>query len=163
VTTGTDIVIREEPDLSPEELWGFYVENRCCETRYDSSTATSVLKRSSVIVTAREKGRLVGVARALSDGLSAHIMELAVAVSHQGPGCEWRCGALVEDDMCRVGEALATTMVELLLAQGVDFIDVVVCGSGIGDDGETPVFKNAGFIQNTGHAVMYVDKRPPME
>ena len=43
-------MVREEPDLSPEELWDFYEQNNCCETRYTFEQATSVIARSDVVV-----------------------------------------------------------------------------------------------------------------
>ena len=64
-----DIVVAVEPDLPADDLWQFYMENNCCETRYPKGRATSVLRNTTVIVAARDHGRLVGVARAISDGL----------------------------------------------------------------------------------------------
>ncbi len=80
----SDIVIQDEPDIIPEDVWDFYVGNNICEQRYGKRRGTSVLAKSDVIITARDGGKLVGLARAITDGLDASIQELSVALSHQG-------------------------------------------------------------------------------
>ena len=147
------IAVCEEPELDPKELWEFYVSNDCCETRYGPERATSVLKRSAVVVTARDGGALVGVARAITDGLDADIMELTVARSHQGEKAT--LGApLVEDDALDVGRRLAAVLVEALLAQGVCFIQ------GYAHKTELDFYKSAGFGVNTDHYPVCIDRRP---
>jgi len=155
MATPPEIVVREEPTLSRSEVWDFYVENACCEQRYSSERATSVLAKSDVIVTARDRGKLVGLARAITDGLSGSIMELSVALSHQGEQATNQTGALVEDDAFGVGRRLAEVLVNALVARGVDFIDGSVYES------EVETYQKAGFSINTGHLVMYLDRRPP--
>ena len=150
-----EIVVREEKELDPQELWAFYVNNDCCETRYGPERATSVLERSAVVVTARDGDTLVGVARAITDGLDAHIMELSVAPSHQGDKAT-HGAPLVEDDAFDVGRRLAAVLVEALLAQGVCFIQ------GYAYKTELDFYKSAGFAVNTDHYPMHVDRRPPV-
>lgn len=151
------IVVREEPDLSPDELWDFYVENNCCETRYDKETATSVLRKTDVIVTARDKGKLVGVARAVTDGLTAWIGELSIALSHQGPGATNGTGALAEDDAREVGKNLGTVLVDILLSHGVGFIDTGAYKT------EVKTYESAGFVVKQDHVNVFIDKRPPWD
>ena len=150
-----DVIVREERNLNPKELWGFYIENDCCETRYSMERATSVLSRCDAVVTARDHGKLVGVARAISDGLSAQVMELSVALSHQGPGARNGTGALVEDDRYDVGRRLAGVLVSILHGQGVDWIEMVAC------DCELSMYEAAGFKRKEGHRAVIVDRRPP--
>lgn len=149
-----DIVVREEPALSPQDLWDFYVQNDCCETRYGFERATSVIAKSAVVVTARDEGKLVGVARAITDGLDASIMELSVAVSHQGPGAH--AGPLVEEDIHGVGRRLAQTLVEILFSKGVCFVQI-----GAAYKSELDFYKSCGFALNTDHFPLYIDRRPP--
>jgi len=149
-----DIVVEEEPGLSAEDLWQFYVENNCCETRYPMERATSVLQNSAAVVTARDHGKLVGVARAVSDGLSAQVMELSVALSHQGPGARNGTGALVEDDKFDVGKRLGQTLVEVLHSQGVDWIEMVAWKT------ELETYSDAGFQVKEEDRAVFVDTRP---
>ena len=150
-----DIVVEEEPGLSPEDLWQFYVETNCCETRYPMERATSVLQNSAAVITARDHGKLVGVARAVSDGLCAQVMELSVALSHQGPGARNGTGALVEDDKFDVGKRLALTLVRLLRSRGVDWIEMVAWKT------ELDTYRDAGFQVKEEDRTVFVDARPP--
>jgi hypothetical protein len=151
-----NVVVREEPEVDAEEVWEFYVENGCCEQRYGCERATSVLRKSDIIVTARDQGKLVGLARAITDGIDACIMELSVALSCQGRMAKNQTGALVEDDKFGVGRGLAKTLIDGLLARGICFIEVRSVY-----ETETEFYKAAGFSVNTGHVPMYVDQRPP--
>ena len=153
ITEKQDIVVREEPDLNPQELWDFYAQNNCCETRYTFEQATSVIGKSDVVVTARDKGKFVGVTRAVTDGLDASIMELSVAPSHQGEKAA-HGAPLVEDDAFGVGKRLADVLVEVLLARGVYFIQGYVYKT------EVEFYRSAGFSVNTDHYPMYIDRRP---
>jgi hypothetical protein len=150
------IVIREERGLKREELWLFYLENNCCETRYPMARATSVLPRCAAVVTARDHGKLVGIARAISDGLSAQVMELSVALSHQGPRARHGTAAVVEDDPYGVGRRLARVLVDVLRAQGVDWIE------GVAWKGELATYEAAGFTRKDDHRAVFVDRRPPL-
>lgn len=157
MTEREDIVVRQEFDLNPKELWDFYVGNNCCETRYSMERATSVLGNCTAVVVARDRGKLVGIARAVSDGLLAQIMELSVALSHQGPGARNRTGALVEDDKYRVGKRLAETLVDVLHSQGVDWIGMVAYAT------ELQMYRDAGFHVKEEDRAVFVDTRPPWE
>ena len=152
-----EITVREEPDLDPAELWDFYVEGECCEVRYGPQRAPSVLAKSDVVVTARNAGKLVGVARAITDGIDACIMELSLLPSHQGPGCVHEIAPLIEDDARGVGKRLAETLVHALLARGICFIE-----RSSAYRTELPFYESAGFAPNTGHTPMYIDRRPPL-
>ena len=150
-----DIVVREAPDVDPGEVWDFYVENFCCETRYGKERVTSVLSKSDVIVTAQDNGRLVGLARAISDGLDAQVMELSVALSHQGPGATNETGALIEDDIWAVGRRLGQVLVDALLSRGVCFIESNVYRT------EVDAYMKAGFSVKHDCVDMLIDRRPP--
>jgi len=78
-----------EPDLDAEAFWGVLVESGLEPWRPDEDLERlrRILKGSDLIVTARLGGRLVGVARTLTDFAScAYLATLAVARDCQGLG-----------------------------------------------------------------------------
>ncbi|MCP1547438.1 MULTISPECIES: GNAT family N-acetyltransferase [Methylorubrum] len=78
-----------EPDLDAETFWGVLVESGLEPWRPDEDLERlrRILKGSDLIVTARLGGRLVGVARTLTDfAFCAYLATLAVARDCQGLG-----------------------------------------------------------------------------
>ena len=78
-----------EPDLDAATFWGVLVESGLEPWRPDEDLERlrRILKGSDLIVTARLGGRLVGVARTLTDFAScAYLATLAVARDCQGLG-----------------------------------------------------------------------------
>ena len=78
-----------EPDLDAEAFWGVLVESGLEPWRPDEDLERlrRILKGSDLIVTARLGGRLVGVARTLTDfAFCAYLATLAVARDCQGLG-----------------------------------------------------------------------------
>ncbi|MCJ2031760.1 GNAT family N-acetyltransferase [Methylobacterium sp. J-043] len=78
-----------EPDLDAETFWGVLVESGLEPWRRDEDLERlrRILRESDLIVTARLGGRLVGVARTLTDFAScAYLATLAVARDCQGLG-----------------------------------------------------------------------------
>ena len=78
-----------EPDLDAEAFWGVLFESGLEPWRPDEDLERlrRILKGSDLIVTARLGGRLVGVARTLTDfAFCAYLATLAVARDCQGLG-----------------------------------------------------------------------------
>ena len=62
--------IEVNPKITPEQLFSFYERNNCCETGYGIEVAIKVLQYSSLIIGAFEGDELVGMARAMFDGVA---------------------------------------------------------------------------------------------
>ncbi len=147
------VQIEVNPDISADQLWDFYVRNNICEVGFGKLVATRVLEHPQEIVGAFRGADLVGLARACFDGLSATIMELSLDLSLQG-STPHRNGSLIEVDPEGVGQDLAKTLLAHLRTLGSTFTDVSAA------DFEEPFYRSAGFAENTGHKVLYVDERP---
>ncbi len=147
------VQIEVNPDISADQLWDFYVRNNICEVGFGKQVATRVLEHPQEIVGAFRGADLVGLARACFDGLSATIMELSLDLSLQG-STPHRNGSLIEVDPEGVGQDLAKTLLAHLRTLGSTFTDVSAA------DFEEPFYRSAGFAENTGHKVLYVDERP---
>lgn len=87
--TGAAIVYALEPDLDVEEFRAVLIASTLGERRPvdDRPRLEQMLREADVILTARVDGRLVGVARALTDfSFATYLSDLAVDVAEQGRG-----------------------------------------------------------------------------
>jgi GNAT superfamily N-acetyltransferase len=84
-----DVTYQLEPGLSPAEFTDVLVRSTLAERRpvHDAEAIRKMLAHADVIVTARVAGRLVGVARALTDfGFCTYLSDLAVDQAWQRRG-----------------------------------------------------------------------------
>ncbi len=86
-----DLTYRREhyPDIGPDEFIDLLVRSTLAERRPVAEPATirSMLEHAQVIITARIAGRLVGIARAITDfGFCTYLSDLAVDQDHQRRG-----------------------------------------------------------------------------
>ena len=142
------------PSLTPDQLLAYYQRNGICEAAYGRDGAARVLASPHLIVAAIDDGQLVGLARATSDGLSAHVMELSLDLGWQGD-TQYGNGSLVEADPRGLGAALGRRLLDELRSQGIDFVSCTIV-----QDCEEPVYSSMGFRHNHGHLAFYIDERP---
>jgi len=136
-------------------LFTFYVRNNICEAGYGQEVASRVLTRSSLIVGAFEGDTLVGLTRALWDGVVAVIMEFCLALEYQGAPLRHENGSLIERDASGVGRRMGVVLLEELFRLGATFITVYLV-----EGCEEALYEGLGFQPNRGHQVYYIDKRP---
>ena len=84
-----NVKILINPKITDDQLFSFYQRNHICEEGYGKELARKPLRNSNLIVGAFESDRLVGIARAMFDGLSAIIMEFCVELDYQGKDLEY--------------------------------------------------------------------------
>lgn len=155
MTSAEKVRIEVNPKITPEQLFSFYARNNICETGYGQERASQVLNHSSLIVAAVEGDELVGIARAMFDGLAAAIMEFCVALKYQGDTLRYHNGSLKEKDPLGLGREIGRVLIDELLKMGATFItDYIV------EDCEEGFYESLGFKHNTGHLVYYLDRRP---
>lgn len=87
------ITYQIETDLTPEEFISVLVRSTLGERRpvNEPERLNTMLKQANLILTARDKGSLVGIARSLTDfSFCTYLSDLAVDVNyqHQGIGKE---------------------------------------------------------------------------
>ncbi len=80
---------RREPNLGTDEFIDVLVRSTLAERRpvHDLARIEAMLKHADLIITARSGGRLVGVARAITDfSYCVYLSDLAVDVAYQRRG-----------------------------------------------------------------------------
>jgi len=78
-----------EPGLSPLEFTDLLIRSTLAERRPvdHPEVIAAMLSNADVVLTARAEGRLVGIARAVTDfSYCTYLSDLAVDVAHQGRG-----------------------------------------------------------------------------
>lgn len=150
-----NICILVNPQITPDQLWGFYVRNDICEIGFGKEIAVKPLKHSSLIIGAFQGDKLVGIARAMFDGLSAVIMEFCLELELQGSGLVYDNGSLIEKDTFGIGKKIGDMLIDELGKMGATFISLYIVGNC-----EENFYNSIGFVENTGHLVYYIDKRP---
>ena len=153
--TNHEVRIEINPKLSPEQLFLFYEKNNICEKNYGQKTAARVLKHSDLIIAALVDDELVGLARAMFDGLDAVIMEFSLGLEYQGKDLLYENGSLLQQDAFGVGERLGKTLLEELSRMGACFIETYAV-----ENLEEPFLESLGFKHNVGHLVYIIDERP---
>jgi predicted GNAT superfamily acetyltransferase len=84
-----DVLYQIEPSLSADEFVDVLRRSTLAERRpvADAAAIAGMLAHAGLIVTARIGGRLVGVARSLTDfSYCTYLSDLAVDIEHQGRG-----------------------------------------------------------------------------
>lgn len=112
-----DISYAHEPDLSAEAFRDVLISSTLAARRpvNDLQRLNEMLRRADIIVTARHRDRLVGVARTLSDfAYCCYLSDLAVDVDYQRQGIGKR---LIAETRARAGEQ--TTLI-LVAAPGAE-------------------------------------------
>ncbi len=141
--------------VSKRQLFDFYVRNKICERAYGQEKANKPLTRSSLIVAAFEGRRLVGIARAMCDGLCADIMEFCVDLDYQGAGLKYRNGSLIGKDESGLGKKIGGLLITTLREMGADAIS---CTAVRGY--EEQFYASLGFEAEPDAVVYSIDRRP---
>jgi hypothetical protein len=155
LTDISNISILINPDITADQLFSFYQRNHICEEGYGKERASIPLNNSSLIVGAFEGDKLVGIARAMFDGLSAVIMEFCVELEYQGKNLEYENGSLIGKDDSGLGKKIGEVLIGELFKMGADFISCDIFG-----DYEENFYESLGFEHITGHVAYYIDRRP---
>lgn len=111
-------------DLTPRELGEFYQRMRH-DLAARPEQIQAMLGSSAAFVTARHDGRLVGVARGVSDGLRGYLTECKLDPAFQGPAAVTGADGRIEDDQQGIAAEMARRVLERMASQGVIRIDVL--------------------------------------
>jgi len=149
------VKILVNPQISAGQLFSFYQRNNICEEGYGKELASKPLYHSSLIIGAFEGDKLVGITRAMFDGLSAVIMEFCLELEYQGANLEYENGSLVGKDDSGLGKRMGEVLINELFRMGADFISCDIF-----HDYESSFYRSLGFEPKSNHPVYYIDKRP---
>jgi hypothetical protein len=130
-------------ELTPEELGEFYRRlNHPVQALPEQ--IRRMMKNSAAFVTARSDGKLIGLARGVSDGVRGYLTECKLDPAYQGPAAVTRTDGRVEHDMHGIAREMAARVLERLFAEGVQRVDTVAYGT------EVDFCEELGFKRNGG-------------
>lgn len=140
--------------VDPGELYAFY-QRQHHETAASEEALARMLDRASCFVTARDDGRLIGVARGVSDGLNGYLAECKLDPAYQGPAAVTRIDGRIEHDDRAIAREMATRVLESLRAYGVERIFALAYGT------EVDFCEALGFKKSGGLVPMQLDANVP--
>jgi hypothetical protein len=158
--TGTigEISFETSPQVDTEELAAFY-ERQSHPTTDDRSKLERMIERTFCFVTARRAGRLIGLARGITDGLRGYLAECKLDPTYQGPACVTRVEGRIEHDSGGIAREMALRVVRSLEEYGVERIHVLAYGT------EVDFCEELGFKRVSGMVPLQMvrggDARPP--
>ncbi|MDF2544238.1 MAG: hypothetical protein K0S47_3956 [Herbinix sp.] len=150
-----NIIIKYMPKITDDQLWDFYVRNDICEVGHGKETAVKPLKFNPYIVGAFYDDKLVGLIRAMFDGVSADIMEFCLELELQGENLIYENGSLIEKDKFGIARQMGLLLIEELRKIGNTFVTAYLV-EGV----EEELYQSIGLKQNNGHLVFIKDERP---
>lgn len=98
---------------------------------------------SFCVVAARRAGRLIGIARAVTDGVHGYLTECKLDPRFQGPGAVTRTDGRIEHDESGIAKEMACRVIDALRSAGVERIHVLGYGTEV-DFCEELGFKKVG-------------------
>lgn len=137
-------------EVSLDELMEFYREQKH-ETTASAAKLALMLKRSHVLVIARENGMWIGFARGVTDGVRGYLAECKLDPAYQGPAAVTRKDGRIEHDDRGIARELALRVLESLRDAGVERIFVTAHGT------EEDFCRELGFKPLRGAVAMDMD------
>ncbi|MEJ6949970.1 hypothetical protein [Natronospora cellulosivora (SeqCode)] len=149
------IKIEYMPKITDDQLWDFYVRNDICEVGHGKGVAVKPLKFNPYLVGAFFEDKLVGIIRAMFDGISAEIMEFCLELELQSDNLEYDNGSIIEKDNYSIAKQMGILLIEELRKLGNTFITSYIV-KGV----EENTYHSIGLYHNIGHSVFIKDERP---
>lgn len=119
-----DVAYGDKRDISAAELAAFY-RRLGHPIAADEARIAAMIEASTVFVTARIDGELIGIARGLTDGVRGYLTECKLDPRYQGPAAVTRSDGRIEDDQYGIARTLAEKVLEALEARGAERIDAL--------------------------------------
>lgn len=135
---------------SPEELLVFY-RRQAHQSTQDIEKLKRMVMNTNCIVTARQNGELIGLARGISDGVWGSLLECKLDPSCQGPACVTRTDGRIEHDAEGIARQMALLVLEALSEGGAERIDVLAYPT------EEDFCEELGFRRSKGLVAMELD------
>lgn len=132
-------LINEFPDDMLERIAGLYISAKWIAPGDDVSFLHPALSGSALVAAAFSDEKIVGIARAISDGCSdAYIQDVVVSPDFRGQG---------------IGSKLIRTLVDGLKNKGVDWIAL------IGEPGTEAFYRKLGWTKKDGFTMWQWDNQ----
>ena len=141
------------PDqVSVDELLDFY-RRQGHQTTQSAEKLRNMLRLACCFVTARDDGRLIGVARGITDGVRGWLAECKLDPAYQGPAAVTRTDGRIEHDELGIAREMAMRVLECLRDLGVERIDALAHGT------EEDFCSDLGFRRARGVVAMQLDPK----
>lgn len=138
-----------------QELLDFYARQKHKITDSDEKLQR-MLEKTFCFVTARKNGELIGIARAVTDGLWGGLAECKLDPSYQGPACITRTDGRIEHDTDGIAREMACLVIKALRDYGVERINAIAHGT------EEDFCEDLGFRKRQGVVVMELSPDTPV-
>ena len=128
----------EHPDLDQQQaILALYQNENWWTGDADIELVARIVAGSHVFLVAEENGVIIGMARAISDGVSdAYIQDVTVAEDHRGR---------------KIGSALIHRLVAILREGGIDWVGLIA------ERGSEAFYRTIGFSEMKGGVPMLLD------
>jgi len=152
----SEVAISYMPKITDTQMWEFYIRNDICEAGYGRDLAVKPLKYgNSLIVAAFFEDKLVGIIRAVFDGLVMNIVECGLELALQGDDLVHDNGSLIEKDPHGIFKQMGLLLIDEAKKLGCTMIDFTIV-----ENLEESTFQSIGMKHNTGHLPYYIELRP---
>jgi hypothetical protein len=149
------VTVSYMPEITETQMWEFYVRNDICEAGYGKDVAVKALRYgNSHIVAAFYENKLVGIIRAMFDGLGMYIVEVGLELALQGDNPEYDNGSLIKKDTFGVYKQMGLLLIDETKTLGGTWVDCTIF------EDEKEVIESLGMEYNTSHYPYYIDLRP---
>lgn len=115
-------------EIAPDELMDFY-DRVGHDVGAPPNRLATMIDNSAVFVSARDNGRLIGVARGVTDGVRGYLTECKLDPRYQGPAAVTKRDGRIEHDSYGVAAEMARRVIAALRDAGVSRVDVVAWGT----------------------------------
>lgn len=139
----SDVKYDNGEGLSPDELSAFYA-GVGHEIAARPEQIRRMMDNAAIFVTARVDGRVIGVARGVSDGVRGYLTECKLEPAYQGPAAVTRRDGRIEHDTNGIALEMARRVLRKLHADGIQRVDVVAWGT------EVDFLEDLGFKRRGG-------------
>jgi hypothetical protein len=139
-------------NVDVQELKEFY-ERQASVSPKTEEKFRRMVRGSCCFVTVRHDGRLIGMARGVSDGVRGYLAECKLDPAWQGPAAVTRTDGRIEHDTYGIGREMAMRVLEVLRDQDVERIDVTAHGT------EEDFCYDLGFRKVRGVVAMQMDPK----
>ena len=150
------VTIAFMPTITDTQMWEFYVRNDICEAGYGRELAVKPLRYgNSHFVAAFFEDKLVGIIRALFDGLVMTIVECGLELALQGDDLVHDNGSLIEKDRYAIFKQMGLLLIDEAKKLGCTMVDFTIV-----ENLEESTFQSIVMKHNTGHLPYYIELRP---
>lgn len=141
------------PDL--KELLAFY-DRQHHDITHSNKKLQRMVDNAFCFITAHKDGELIGITRAVTDGLWGYLAECKLDPEFQGPACITRTDGRIEHDTEGIAYEMARLAIQALRDYGVERIDAIAYGT------EVDFCVELGFKKRPGVVAMELATLTPV-